>query len=116
MILLQLPYPTKPLWPNSRDHWAKKNAQTKLHRKWAWAGTKEVLPYGFKHDGSRIAIRLTVSGKATGSLPDKDNCIAACKAYFDGIADALGVNDNLFDPQPVAFSGRQSNFLFEVLV
>ena len=27
---------------------------------------------------------------------DLDNCIASCKAYFDGIADALGVDDSTF--------------------
>ena len=32
---------------------------------------------------------------------DDDNLIAACKAYRDGIADALGVNDSMFDVQPV---------------
>ena len=47
-------------------------------------------------------------------MPDKDNALSACKAYFDGIAEAIGVNDNLFDPQPVHFSGRMGNFVIEV--
>jgi crossover junction endodeoxyribonuclease RusA len=29
---------------------------------------------------------------------DRDNCIAMCKAYMDGIADALVVNDRRFEP------------------
>ena len=113
-MILQLPYPHKAIWPNGRAHWASKAAQTKLHRKWAWAATKAALPFDFKHDGSRIAVRLTVSAKAKGPLPDKDNALSSCKAYFDGIAEALGVNDSLFDPQPVHFSGRMGNFTIEV--
>lgn len=27
---------------------------------------------------------------------DLDGCIASCKAYLDGLADALGVDDNRF--------------------
>ena len=113
-MILQLPYPHKALWPNGRPHWASKAAQTKLHRQWAWAAVKATLPYDFKHDGSRIPVRLCVSAKAKGPMPDKDNALSACKAYFDGIAEAIGVNDNLFDPQPVHFSGRMGNFVIEV--
>jgi hypothetical protein len=64
--------------------------------------------------GGRIPVRLTVSAKPKGPLPDKDNALAACKAYLDGIAEALGINDSLFDPQPVHFSGRRSSFIIEV--
>ena len=115
MIVVQLPYPHKALWPNGRAHWGAKAAQTKLLRKWAYLATLAALG-GQKYvpDGERIPVRLTVSAKPKGPLPDKDGCISAAKAAFDGIADALGVNDNLFDPQPVHFSGRQSNFTIEV--
>lgn len=65
--------------------------------------------------GERIPIRLTVSCKPRGPEPDRDGCISAAKAYFDGIALALGQNDRLFDPQPVHFIGRNSSFTIEVL-
>jgi len=113
-MILQLPYPHKSLWPNGRAHWGTKADQTRKHRAWAFHAAKAALPVCFKHNGERIPVRLTVSGKKTGALPDADNCLASCKAYFDGIADALGVNDSLFDPQPVHFSGRMSNFVIEV--
>jgi len=32
----------------------------------------------------------------TMNYPDMDNCLAMCKAYLDGIADALKVNDRRF--------------------
>ena len=113
-MIIQLPYPHKALWPNGRAHWGAKADQTRKHRSWARMAAKAALPTCFAPNGERIPIRITVSGKKTGSLPDADNCLAAAKAYLDGIADTLGVNDNLFDPQPVHFSGRQSNFTIEV--
>ena len=112
---IELQYPNKALWPNGRAHWGAKNKETQKHKAWAYAAAYSALR-GLKYvpDGNRIPIRLTVGGKKTGSLPDKDNCLAAAKAYLDGIAMALGVNDSLFDPQPVHFSGRNSTFTIEV--
>jgi len=112
--VIDLPYPNKALWPNGRAHWAAKARETKLHRAWAFAATRAYIGPGYKHDGSRIAIRLTVHPKTNGVAPDKDNCLAACKSYLDGIADALGVDDSLFDPQPVHFAGKGSRFIIEI--
>lgn len=115
MIVVQLPYPAKALWPNGRPHWAVKAAETKKHRAWAFMATKAALGTGvYVPTGERIPIRLTVSCKPRGVEPDKGNCVAAAKAFEDGIAEALGINDRLFDWQPVHFSGRNSNFTFEV--
>ena len=115
-MLIQLPYPHKILWPNGRTKntgW--KNAEFQKHKQWAFMATKAALAgNAYVSTGERIPIRLTVSCQPRGPEPDKGNCTAACKAYEDGIAEALGVNDRLFDPQPVHFSGRQSNFTIEV--
>ena len=114
-MILQLPYPHKALWPNGRAHWTVKASETKKHRAWAYMATKAAIDANAGVSTSeRLPIRLTVSCKSRGIEPDKDNCLAASKAYLDGIAAALGVNDNMFDPQPVHFSGRQSNFTIEV--
>lgn len=114
-MVIQLPYPAKALWPNARPHWAAKNKEAQKHKAWAYAAAYSALR-GLKYvpDGNRIPIRLTVSGKGRGALPDRDNSLAASKAYLDGIALALGVNDKFFDPQPVHFSGRRSTFTIEV--
>ena len=115
MIVIQLPYPDKSLWPNGRAHWGARATATKKHREWAYMATKAAIGSdAYVPTSERIPIRLTVSCKSRGVEPDKDNCLAASKAYLDGIAAALGINDNLFDPQPVHFSGRQSNFTIEV--
>lgn len=109
MTAVDLPFPHKILWPNgrtlSRNY---KAAETAKHRAWAFAATRATIGPSFKHNGARIAIRLTVFPKGRGVKPDKDNCQAACKAYFDGIADALGVNDKLFDYLPTLVSDERT--------
>lgn len=112
--MIDLPYPHRALWPNGRAHWAEKAKQTKLHRAWAFAAMRAYLGPSFKHNGDRIPIRITVYPKGRGVAPDRDNAMAAAKSYFDGIADALGVNDSLFDPQPVRIFERGSRFVIEV--
>lgn len=113
---MELPYPHKILWPNGRTlNKRYLNAEFQKHKAWACAATYSALR-GLKYvpDGNRIPIRLSVSGKSSGPFPDKDGAASAAKAYLDGIALALGVNDSLFDPQPVHFSGRNSTFTIEV--
>lgn len=116
-MILQLPFPHEVLWPNGGNKWPHGMIadQKRKHRKWAFMAAKTALGGAkYQNTGERIPIRLIVSARSRGPLPDKDNCLAAAKSLLDGIADALGVNDNLFDPQPVHFSGRQSNFTIEV--
>jgi crossover junction endodeoxyribonuclease RusA len=88
---VRLPWPPKALSPNhrSRSHWPRTRA-IKAARQTAWA--------------------LTLEAKATGKLlsftfhppdrqaRDRDNLIASMKAYQDGIADALKVDDSTFHP------------------
>lgn len=103
---IELPYAHKSLWPNGRAHWGEKAKQTKLHRAWGFAAARAALPVCFKHNGEPIPVSIAIYAKPSGQLPDADNVLASCKAYLDGIADALGVNDNVFVPQPVQFVGR----------
>lgn len=87
--MIQLPYPRKALWPNGRSHWRAKAKQVKKHREWARLATLA--------DATRPTVvgRLIVTlyPKPTGPAPDRDNIVAACKAYVDGIADAYRTDD-----------------------
>jgi hypothetical protein len=104
VIRVELPYPHKALWPNGRAHWGAKAKQTAMHRAWGWKQAYNAL-----HDGSvdtdcaSIPIKLIVSRKSKGVYPDKDNCVAAAKAYLDGIAEQLKVNDAKFAAPTVEF-------------
>lgn len=62
-----------------------------------------------------VPITIEVHPKPRGPLPDRDNCIAACKAMLDGIADALGLDDREFAAPKVVFSPeRDGRFVVEV--
>lgn len=104
-MIIDLPWPHDYLWPNKRP--LNKMAiarQTAKHREWANLATLEVKPKCFEHNGEPIPVTLYVYAKPRGPLPDRDNCIAAMKASLDGIADALGVNDQSFLSPTVVFS------------
>ena len=111
-MLIDLPFPHKALWPNGRPHWATKSLETKKHRAWAHTATvaevKGAVP-------TSVKLKVTVYPKRTGPAPDRDNCIAACKAYFDGIADALKLNDRTFGtPEVVISENRASRFTIQI--
>lgn len=101
--MIELPYPTKVLWPNGRTRTpAYRNAEIAKHRKWAYHATLA--------DKTRPArpMRLiaTFHAKRFGPLPDKDNCVAALKSYQDGIAQACGVDDATFAEPAILFGAR----------
>jgi crossover junction endodeoxyribonuclease RusA len=99
MIRIELPWPPKALWPNGRAHWAEKARKTKLARTLAWGLTAQALGPKLREppaDGD-IPLKVTLQPpKRGGAIPDEDNAMASLKAYRDGIAAALGVNDNRF--------------------
>jgi len=98
-MTITLPWPDRLLWPNARPHYHAKARATKAARHAAWALT---LAAGARVDQDR-PISRPIALTVTFCAPDKrhrdrDNAIAACKAYMDGLADALGVNDRRFEP------------------
>ena len=112
---IDLPYPHKALFPNGRAHWAVKARETKKHRAWACNAMRATK--GIYTGDTRIKVALTVFCKPRGPRPDMDGCVSAMKAYQDGIADALGIDDARFDAPTVTFSDqRTSRFVIEVML
>lgn len=85
-----LPWPDKILNPNVKKHWAIKARAVKIHRNIAYTIAKKdkITP------GTSIEI---VFCPPDHRHRDRDNMLAMCKAYLDGIADAIEVNDRHFD-------------------
>ena len=88
---IQLPWPSKKLNPNERVHWGKKSTETKKAKSYAYYSALNM---------GRLKGPLVINVKF--HPPDKrrrdmDNMIAACKAYFDGIALAVCVDDFNFN-------------------
>lgn len=100
MIRIELPWPPKALWPNGRAHYMDKARKTKMARTLAWGLTAQTLGAKLRTyapgDGD-IPLKVQLQPPARrGPLPDEDNAMASLKAYRDGIASALGVNDKRF--------------------
>lgn len=110
--MIVLPYPAKALWPNGRAHFRTKASATKKHREWAHIAT-----LGWHGRPATVGrIEITVHPKPRGPEPDRDNCVAAAKAYLDGIADAYRANDRDF-PVPVIRFGcrlKSGGFVIEI--
>lgn len=94
MTVLSLPWPDKSLHPNARVHWAKRAKATKIARiEAAWATKAAYL----RVDPGLVPMTITFF-PPDNRRRDRDGMISAIKAQLDGIADALGVDDNCFRP------------------
>lgn len=99
MLELTLPWPSKDLSPNQRVHWARKAKAAKaaradaqlLARAAGWH--RMILPPG------RLHLWLDFYPPTRRSVDD-DNMLSRCKAYRDGLADALGIDDKRFISHP----------------
>lgn len=91
-----MPWPDKLLSPNARAHWAVKARAVKSARSLGWGLLLEALngreP---KFADGPVGLNWRFHPK-TRNTPDDDNALASCKAYRDGMADALGVDDSRF--------------------
>ena len=101
MLTVAWARPGRVLSPNSRSHWSAKQrvvrearSRARLMMLKARRDAEELclLPEGWKP--SRYDVTWFYWG---GTGPDADNALACCKAYLDGCADALGVNDRVLD-------------------
>lgn len=98
--MIELPWPPKELSPNARIHHMAKARVTKGYRETAyWLARKDGPQFLPDHmmEASR-PIRLDI----TFSPPDRrkrdlDGMLSSIKAGLDGLADAMGVNDQRFE-------------------
>lgn len=92
--MIVLPWPPASLSGHANGHWRAKAALTKKHRAWAHDATlaARIAPPA---DGD---ILLRVHFTPPDRRSDRTNFAIRMKASFDGIADALGVNDRRFVP------------------
>ena len=97
-LVIELDFPPADLFPNRAKgrHWGSLYQTRSSYRESSqWLAKSQIN--GWKHSGKNISLDLIFE------MPDKryrdaDNCLAAAKGALDGLADALFVNDKLFDP------------------
>lgn len=94
---IDLPWPAKKLHPNQRPHRMEKARLTKAARADARCVASDTkLP---RINASALKVTCIFSPPLPTRNRDLDNLVAACKAYFDGIADAIGIDDSRFQHQ-----------------
>jgi crossover junction endodeoxyribonuclease RusA len=98
VIRVELDFPPAELFPNRAKgtHWGKLYKLRSDYRDSSTWLAKHQLK-NWKHKGGNIKLTITFE------MPDKrkrdaDNCLAAAKGALDGLADAMFVNDQLFQP------------------
>ena len=101
--LIELPFPPASLSGHNKGHWHAKSPVVRKHREWARLATKAASP-AVPPAGD---IRVSATFYPPNRRGDRVNFPNRLKPYWDGIADALGVNDSRFLPafhyaEPVA--------------
>jgi crossover junction endodeoxyribonuclease RusA len=109
-ITIELPFPAKILWPNGRGHWAAKNREFQKHKAWAFAA---LLVDGGRFgtapaEGERVQWSVTFYPKTRHAI-DEDNAAASLKAYQDGLAEAMRINDSRFARPTIHFAEPVKN-------
>lgn len=100
MLKIELPWPDPSLSPNRKNgkHWGStQHAKNKRRTSARLLALYEMRKTGYVPPPGKLALRLTFCP------PDKrrrdlDNLLASMKADFDGISQALGVDDQHFEP------------------
>ncbi len=98
MIVIDLPWPPRTLHPNARVHWRPKAAATKKARADAAVCAKVAKAPKMTADALSVAVMFSPPNKRAH---DVDGLLSSCKAYFDGIADVIGVDDSKWTFMPV---------------
>ena len=113
-MIIILPYPKSELMPNRKNgrHWAAtKSAKDKAFSD-AFYATKKVVG-ATKITKSEIALTITFVQNDKRKR-DRDNLLAASKSMLDGMAKAMGVDDNCFEP--ITIKRQYSNDLSFLMV
>ena len=101
MITIELPWPEQVLWPNRSHgaHWSASAKAIASAREAAHIMTRMQMPPGHAQriDYCRAELRVTFCAP-TARRYDISNSLTALKGNFDGIADALGIDDYFFSP------------------
>jgi crossover junction endodeoxyribonuclease RusA len=97
VIAITLPWPPRSLSPNARVHWSRKARDAKHARQVAGWCVREagIRPGDFDIPGK---LKVTwVFQEPDKRRRDDDNLISSVKAFRDGVADALGIDDSRFE-------------------
>lgn len=95
MLTIALPWPPKELSPNARKHWRGLAKAKKAYRDACRVETLLQCRPGYLRLPERMHLTMDFVPPDRRKR-DRDNLVAAMKAGLDGVADALGINDERF--------------------
>ena len=93
-MVIELPFPPASLSGHAGGHWRSKATPTARYRAWAFAATKAARLWSQPAGDIRVHV-VFIPPDRRG---DRTNYPNRLKPYFDGIAEAMGVNDRRFLP------------------
>ena len=94
--VVDLGWPEKVLSPNARGHWSSRARAVKSARLAAWIRARVAIGRN-RPSWGKVAVSVEFC-PPDKRRRDMDNLIASMKASFDGIADAIGIDDRHFIP------------------
>lgn len=120
MVTVSLPLPDRCLSPNARAHWAVRSKAAKRQHAVAYCETAETVKDG-TIGNRRLTIDQTFGVRCRWFFRDRrrrdaDNLLASMKHAFDGIAEALGVDDRTFVHWPAVIGYDRDRPRVEVSV
>ena len=92
IITIALPWPDKHLSPNSRMHNKAKIPYIQAARELAYYAVKEQPQYDWQGMDAGLVMIVTAH-PPNNRRRDLDNVLSSCKAYQDGLCQALRVDD-----------------------
>lgn len=94
-MIIELPWPPASLSGHNNGTWRSKSGLVAKHRAWAKLATEAVKIKAIDGEGD---ILVAMHFYPPDNRSDRCNFANRVKPYFDGIADALKVNDKHFLP------------------
>lgn len=90
-LTISLPWPSKSLSPNARVHWRRAHEVKKLAKRDAFYATRAARNGRIEADRVKVCVTFSPPDRRAR---DTDNMLASMKAAFDGISQAVGIDDS----------------------
>ena len=106
MIAVTLPWPDKHLSPNARVHHRVKAQYVKMAREVAFFETRQQCGVSLLTPDDNLSMLITAHPPDCRRR-DLDNVLAMCKAYQDGICQALNIDDQQIRAVTVSWGDKR---------
>jgi len=111
-LAVDLPWPNRVLHPNARPHYM---AKAKAVKKARADAASMATAAGLRGMSAEAVVATITFSPPTNHAHDIDGLLSSVKAYIDGLADVIGIDDSHWDIVPVKAAMRPlGNVRFEI--